>query len=331
MKKKDAATAALTHRQIHPNFSEHWSGSVIPMAALRIALSFISCSSFIRSFKPSVCHYGRPFPQALSSSFSFHCPLIPPPPPFRLCILGAARSLSSGSNTNTNNTNSPASFDWSDDDEHEEKKKMSEKSKLPPPYDPFSKKASVVEEAGDPSDLQTVFHKMRTEGLTNSAIKMFDALSKDGLTHEALELFSIIKDKGSMPDVVAHTAVIEAYASAAGHSKDAIRTFDRMLASGVSPNAYTYTVLIKGLARDGKLPEARKYLLEMMGNGMCPNAGTYVAVFEAYSREQRLQDARSLLEEMRAKGFNPDEKAVRDQLGKRGQVFRSIMDLLFHK
>ncbi|KAM0951293.1 putative tetratricopeptide-like helical domain superfamily [Dioscorea sansibarensis] len=294
------------------------------MAALRIALS---CSSFFRSLKPSVCHHVRPFPQALSS-FSFYCPLIPAPPPFRLCILGAARSLASGSNTNTS-TNSPASFDWSDDDEHEEK--VSEKSKRPPPYDPFSKKASVVEEAGDPSDLQAVFHKMRTEGLTNSAIKMFDALSKDGLTHEALELFSVIKDKGSMPDVVAHTAVIEAYASAGGHSKDAIRTFDRMLASGVSPNAYTYTVLIKGLARDGKLPEAHKYLLEMMGKGMCPNAGTYVAVFEAYSREQRIEDARSLLEEMRGKGFNPDEKAVRDQLGKRGQVFRSIMDLLFHK
>ncbi|WOL15953.1 hypothetical protein Cni_G24735 [Canna indica] len=236
------------------------------------------------------------------------------------------------------NTNTTASFDWSDDEgDHADgemktrtKTKEIDKSELPPPYDPFSKKP-VVEEPRDPSDLQEIFHKMRTEGLTNYAIKMFDALSKDGLTHEALQLFAVIKDKGTMPDVVAHTAVLEAYANAGGHSKEAMRTYERMLASGVSPNAYTFAVLVKGLAKDGRLPEARKYLLEMMGKGIRPNAGTYLAVFEAYHREQKMDDARALLEEMRGKGFEPDEKVVRENLGKRGQVFRGIMDLLFGK
>ncbi|KAK8950830.1 hypothetical protein KSP39_PZI004663 [Platanthera zijinensis] len=241
------------------------------------------------------------------------------------------RTLSSSSNTNN-----PSSFDWSDDDDSPaaDKTKIKDAAKgsktLPPPYDPFSKKP-VIEEPDDPSNLQEIFHKMRTDGLTNNAIKMFDALSKDGLTHEALDLFAVIKDKGAMPDVVAHTAVIEAYANAGGHSKEAIRTFDRMLASGVSPNAYTYAVLVKGLARDSKIPEARKYLIEMMGKGIRPNAPTYVAVFEAYLREQLLEDARILLDEMRGKGFRPDEKDVRDNLGKRGQVFRGIMSLLFGK
>lgn len=89
---------------------------------------------------------------------------------------------------------------------------------------------------------------MRTEGLTNHAIKMFDGLCKDGLTHEALELFSVMKDKGTMPDVVAHTAVIEAYVNAGGtHWKNGLRTYERMLACGVLPNAYTFSVLIKGM------------------------------------------------------------------------------------
>ncbi|KAF8038280.1 hypothetical protein BT93_B0971 [Corymbia citriodora subsp. variegata] len=88
-----------------------------------------------------------------------------------------------------------------------------DKAKFPPPYDPFSKKPAV-EEPEDPKNLQEVFHKMRTEGLNDYAVKMFDALSKDGCTHEALELFSQIKDKGHMPDIVAHTAVIEAYCNA---------------------------------------------------------------------------------------------------------------------
>ncbi|KAK8942122.1 hypothetical protein KSP40_PGU016468 [Platanthera guangdongensis] len=45
-----------------------------------------------------------------------------------------------------------------------------------------------------------------------------------------------------------------------------------MLASGVSPNAYTYTVLVKGLARDSKILKAHKYLLEMMSMGIRPSA-----------------------------------------------------------
>ncbi|KAF2300321.1 hypothetical protein GH714_011943 [Hevea brasiliensis] len=128
---------------------------------------------------------------------------------------------------------------------------------------------------------------MRSEGLINNAVKMFDALSKDGLTHEALELFSQIKDKGHMPDVVAHTAVVEAYANA-GQSKEALK-------------------------------------------GMRPNAATYTAVFEAYAKEQKEDQAREFLQQMKQKGFVPDEKAVREVLDKRGQVFRTVVNILFNK
>ncbi|MQM21443.1 hypothetical protein Taro_054483 [Colocasia esculenta] len=265
-------------------------------------------------------------------------------PPFPHGCGKRAFTTSSSSRSSTPRfTNTNASFDWSDDDDDggggrsDAKKEQSlsqkmplDKSKLPPPYDPFSKKP-VVEESKDPKDLQEIFHKMRTEGLTNYAIKMFDGLSKDGLTHEALALFAQIKDKGSMPDVVAHTAVIEAYANAGGHSKEALKTYERMLASGVNPNAYTYSVLIKGLARDGKLKDAGKYILDMMTKGMKPNVATYTAVFEAYVKEGNEDQAKMLLEEMRGKGFTPDEKAVREHLGKRGHVFRSLMSLLFGK
>nr|DAD39373.1 TPA_asm: hypothetical protein HUJ06_013696 [Nelumbo nucifera] len=221
------------------------------------------------------------------------------------------------------NTNSSATFDWSDDEDdtptsqnQKTKTKEIDKSRLPPPYDPFSKKP-VIEDPKDPKDLQEIFHKMRTEGLIPNAVKMFDALSKDGLTHEALELFSIIKDKGNMPDVVAHTAVIEAYM--------------RMLASGVKPNAYTYTVLIKGLAADGKLEDAKKLVMEMMTKGMKPNAGTYTALFEGFAREEKMAEGKEFLEQMKSKGFVPDEKAVRENLSKRGPIFRSVMNLLFGK
>ncbi|XVE60824.1 hypothetical protein DITRI_Ditri05aG0157700 [Diplodiscus trichospermus] len=174
---------------------------------------------------------------------------------------------------------------------------------------------------------------MRSDGLMTNAVKMFDALSKDGLTHEALELFSQFKDKGQMPDVVAHTAVIEAYANA-GQCKEALKSFMRMLASGVAPNAYTYTVLIKGLATgDAKyLVDAKMYLMEMIGKGMRPNAGTYTAVFEAFARMEKVDEAKEFLGQMKEKGFEPDEKDVKEVLSsKRGPVFRSVMNILFDK
>ncbi|KAL5730046.1 hypothetical protein ACHQM5_002920 [Ranunculus cassubicifolius] len=228
------------------------------------------------------------------------------------------------------NTNSPQTFTFSDSESdcEEPKNLKTPNTKLPPPYDPFNKKP-VIEDPKDPKDLQEIFHKMRTEGLMNNAVKMFDALSKDGLTHEALELFGVIKDKGNMPDVVAHTAVIEAYANAGGYSKEALKVFLRMVSSGVKPNAYTYTVLIKGLAKDGKFKEVKKYVLEMMDKGMRPNAGTYVSVFEAFAKEEKLDEGKELVEQMKAKGFVPEVNAVKDHLGKQGQVFRSVMNLLF--
>ncbi|PKA54631.1 Pentatricopeptide repeat-containing protein [Apostasia shenzhenica] len=291
-------------------------------------LSYSSQSSFSPfSHLPDVLRLRYP---NISLFYAARRPLSIAPPLLHL-LSNFHRGFSSSSNTNN-----PSSFDWSEDDEDDglgktKTKELADRSKnLPPPYDPFSKKP-VVEEPDDPSNLQEIFHKMRTEGLTNNAVKMFDALSKDGLTHEALELFSVIKDKGAMPDVVAHTAVIEAYANAGGHSKEAIRTFDRMLASGVLPNSYTYAVLIKGLAKDSKLLEARKFLMQIMEKGMQPNPSTYLAVFEAYLRMQQLDDARILLEEMKVNGFRPDEKAVREHLSKRGHVFRGIMSLLFSK
>ncbi|KAK4273348.1 hypothetical protein QN277_021769 [Acacia crassicarpa] len=133
-----------------------------------------------------------------------------------------------------------------------------------------------------------------------------------------------------MPDVVAHTAIIEAYANAA-QPKEALKVYMRMLASGVSPNAYTYTVLIKGLTSDSKFfGDAKKYLLEMMEKGMTPNAATYTAVFEALARDYKAEEATEFLKQMKAKGFVADEKAVRELLSSnRGPIFRTVLSILF--
>lgn len=168
----------------------------------------------------------------------------------------------------------------------------------------------------------------------NSAAKMFDGLSQDGLTHEALELFSQIKDKGQMPDVVAHTAVVEAYVNA-GQAKEAHKVFLRMLASGVLPNAYTYRVVIRGLAESGDvklMKEAKKYFDQMVARGMKPNAGIVVGAFEGLVEVGMEDEARVMVEMVKEKGVLPEESKVREVLkNKRGAVYRNLIGVLYGK
>lgn len=298
---------AFLHNQSNP-FSLFLTKRVIAIAAINDTHKIISSASSSSS-STTTPHSSRVLPPISFSSFR----------------------LFSSTEPNTKR-NTLVNFSLpSDDEDDSAAAKSIDKPNLPAPYDPFNKKPAI-EDPEDPKDLQEVFHKMRTDGLQNNAVKMFDSLSKDGLTHEALELFAQIKDKGHMPDVVAHTAVIEAYA-AAGKPKDALKLYLRMLACGVAPNAYTYSVLIKALAADPKfVGDAKKYVLEMMGNGMRPNAGTYVAVFEALAEEEKAEEGREFLEQMKGKGFVADEKAVREVLkSRRGPVVRSVINILFGK
>ncbi|KAE8704042.1 putative zinc finger protein [Hibiscus syriacus] len=284
------------------------SSAMAKLRTYRFLLSskhYSTLSSFIRN--PNFFSLEKFLSSSLNNSNS-HIPssyVQPTASHNRFTILASPFSSSSSAK----NINTKVNFSLPDSESEEEEQvsnKELDKSNLPPPYDPFNKNP-VIEEPQDPQNLQEVFHNMRGDGLINNAVKMFDALSKDGLTHEALELF-------------AH--------------KEALKSFMRMLASGVAPNAYTYTVLIKGLAvTDAKhLVDAKKYLMEMMGKGMKPNANTYTAVFEAFARVEKVEEAKEFLGQMKEKGFVPDEKDVRAALtDKRGPVFRSVMSILFDK
>nr|ABK24066.1 unknown [Picea sitchensis] len=145
---------------------------------------------------------------------------------------------------------------------------------------------------------------------------------------EKKKLFGQMKDKSKMPDVVAHTAVVEAYAKA-GKPKDALKVFMRMQASGCLPNSYSYSVLIQGLCQGGMLQEAGKYTLEMLSYGWKPNAATYVTLIDSYLRAQKADEMRQLLAKLKEKGFVADDKAARQHMKSMGRFNRGVMDMLF--
>ncbi|XP_062002101.1 pentatricopeptide repeat-containing protein At4g38150-like [Rosa rugosa] len=205
---------------------------------------------------------------------------------------------------------------------------------VPPPYQQGPEPIVVC--PNDPKDLAEVYEKVNfyAAGVILSVVKMVEGLSMDGYNLEAAEIGAEVMDKGNMPGVVVFTGIIEEYAKM-GRTLDALKAYKRMLASKVTPNSYTYSILIETLAGDADpkfLVVAKKYMLEMMGMGMKPNALTYTAVFKGFAQRGKTEEAKQFLEDMKAKGFEPDEKAVREVLmGRRGPMVRSLFNILFGK
>ncbi|KAM1195475.1 hypothetical protein ACFX13_022472 [Malus domestica] len=96
----------------------------------------------------------------------------------------------------------------------------------------------------------------------------------------------------------------------------------KILANEITPNAYTYTVIIKELAscslRDPNFPHfvkfANMYFVEMLDKGLQPTSGTYIALSEKLDEGR---DRKEFGELIKAKGFvlPPDDfhTAERDQ------------------
>ncbi|KAL6177486.1 hypothetical protein ACLB2K_049012 [Fragaria x ananassa] len=184
-------------------------------------------------------------------------------------------------------------------------------------------------------DMQEVIRKISDEGFEKHAAKMFCAMVEDGNVGEAMDLFQSTPETRINPLVIVHTTVIEAYIKF-NLNKDALQTYLDMLAAGLAPNSYIYSVLIKGLAVDANfIADAKKYLIEMLDKGMHPNAATYTAVLEGFAQQEDKkadEEGKEFLEVMMAKGFVPDTEAVREVLkGRPAPVFDRVMSIILSK
>ncbi|KAL6184577.1 hypothetical protein ACLB2K_045978 [Fragaria x ananassa] len=147
--------------------------------------------------------------------------------------------------------------------------------------------------------------------------KMYTALIVDGNLDEAAEFHNEIKETRIDPMVLIHTSVIKAYFKF-GKTKGALEAYFAMLAAGVAPNSYTYTILIKGLAADPNFfGDAKKYLLEMMDKGKRPNVATFTSVMEGFAKQEDKaaeEEGKAFVRVMMDKGFVPNAKAIMNVL-----------------
>ncbi|KAL5537694.1 hypothetical protein UlMin_045160 [Ulmus minor] len=146
--------------------------------------------------------------------------------------------------------------------------------------------------------------------LCNSSSAVFDlvvkAYSRVNLIDKALNIVDLAKFRGFMPGVLSYNSILDAVIRSKGSVKFAEKVFDEMIRSGVSPNVYTYNILIRGFCGAGNLDMGLNFFLKMEIVGCLPSVVTYNTLIDAYCKSKRIDDAFELLKSMALKGLEPN-------------------------
>ncbi|KAL3510229.1 hypothetical protein ACH5RR_029630 [Cinchona calisaya] len=165
-----------------------------------------------------------------------------------------------------------------------------------------------------PEDADEIFRKMKRTELIPNAVAMLDGLCK-GLVQEAMKLFGLMRERGTIPEVVMYSAVVEEFCKAQKLDA-AVRIFKIMQSNGIRPNAFSYGVLIQGPYRGKRLDDAKEFCLELE-NRHSPNVATFTSLVDGFCWEKGLEEAQTMICTLRQKGFFLDEKPIREYLEKK--------------
>ncbi|XP_047321297.1 pentatricopeptide repeat-containing protein At5g39710 [Impatiens glandulifera] len=146
--------------------------------------------------------------------------------------------------------------------------------------------------------------------LCNSSSAVVDLVvkgfSRVRMIQKAINIISLAKKSGLMPTVLSYNAVIDAIVRTHGSVELAEEMYDNMLRNRVSPNVFTYNILIWGLCRIKELDRGLWLFNEMQKNGCLPNVVTCNTLIDGYCKLRRIDDAFGLMNSMQEKGLDPN-------------------------
>ncbi|XP_062175798.1 pentatricopeptide repeat-containing protein At5g39710 [Alnus glutinosa] len=165
---------------------------------------------------------------------------------------------------------------------------------------------NTVDDTGD-----LVFHCLKDSYHScNSSSAVFDLVVKSysrvNLIDKALNIVNLAKSHGFMPGTLSYNAILDAVIRAKRSVKFAEEVFVEMIRLGVSPNVYTFNILIRGFCGAGNLEMGLRFFSEMERNGCLPNVVTYNTLIDAYCKLGRVDEAFQLLRSMALKGLEPN-------------------------
>ncbi|KAI0515638.1 hypothetical protein KFK09_008304 [Dendrobium nobile] len=159
---------------------------------------------------------------------------------------------------------------------------------------------------------------------------LLQSLWKEGRTWEAEMLLQKMNEKGYGLDIASCNIVIDGLcrcgkldkameivsgmwlhgSAALGELGNAFlgRVDDRNGSSKCFPDLITYSILINGLCKAGRLDEAKKKLLEMLGKNITPDAIIYDTFIHGFCKLGKISSAFKVLRDMEKKGCQPSAR-----------------------
>ncbi|KAG9453004.1 hypothetical protein H6P81_005908 [Aristolochia fimbriata] len=89
--------------------------------------------------------------------------------------------------------------------------------------------------------------------------------------------------------------------------KNAIELHEHMLQSDISPNIVSYSILIDGLCKEGRVEDATLAFRCAIERGLVPDLAAYSILIHAYCKSGNFVEAKKLYSRMVADGVKPDE------------------------
>ncbi|XP_052192787.1 pentatricopeptide repeat-containing protein At5g39710 [Diospyros lotus] len=158
---------------------------------------------------------------------------------------------------------------------------------------------------------EVVFQCLKeTYHVCNSSSAVFDLVVKSychlNMIEKARHTIRLAQLNGFMPTVLSYNSVLEAIIRSHGSIALAEEFYQEMKNSGISPNVFTYNILIRGFCGVKELDRSLRLFSEMERSGCFPNVVTFNTLTDAYCKMGRIDDALGLLKSLPDRGLEPN-------------------------
>ncbi|KAK3195713.1 hypothetical protein Dsin_027023 [Dipteronia sinensis] len=128
------------------------------------------------------------------------------------------------------------------------------------------------------------------------------------MIEKALKIVNLAKSHGFMPGILSYNAILDSIIRSRGDNwvKFAEEMYTEMIRSQISPNVFTYNILMRGFCAAGNFEMGLSILSQMEKNGCLANVVTYNTLMDGHCKLRRIDKALELLRAMPSKGIEPN-------------------------
>ncbi|MQL87718.1 hypothetical protein Taro_020259 [Colocasia esculenta] len=135
---------------------------------------------------------------------------------------------------------------------------------------------------------------------------LIDGLCKANRVERGHEILrDILLNRSGEVNVITYTSIISGYCRV-GKMMEACCAFDDMVNSGIRPNQVTYNILINGYGKAGDMASAVSMYENMVAQGCSPDVVTFTSLIDGYCRSGQVDDALKIWHGMCEKGVRPN-------------------------